>query len=234
MLEIIDLHKSFNEKEILHGVSFHVKPGEIFGFIGHNGAGKTTTLRCAVGILDFDSGQIKINGVDILKDPISAKSLTAYLPDNPDLYENLSGIQYLNFIANVFQIDSATKTARIEELSKEFEMYDYLGDQIKSYSHGMKQKIALISAFIHQPKLLVLDEPFVGLDPKAAYLMKERLKQLCSNGGSVCFSSHVLEVVENLCDEIAIIKSGNIIRNGKTSEILAEGESLEKFFLEIE
>lgn len=233
MLEINNLHKSFDKKEILHGVSLNVKDGEIFGFIGQNGAGKTTTIKSAVGILDFEEGTILINGINVKEHPLEAKKITAYLPDNPDLYENLSGIQYLNFIADVFEISSEQREARIIEYGKELGIYDNLGDQIKSLSHGMKQKVAIVSAFMHDPKLLVLDEPFVGLDPIASHTMKEKLRQLCDKGGSVFFSSHVLEVVENLCDEIAILKSGSVILNGKTADLLAQsGTSLEELFLE--
>ncbi|MFZ2165566.1 MAG: ABC transporter ATP-binding protein [Propionibacteriaceae bacterium] len=233
MLEINNLHKSFDKKEILHGVSLNVKDGEIFGFIGQNGAGKTTTIKSAVGILDFEEGTILINGINIKEHPLDAKKITAYLPDNPDLYENLSGIQYLNFIADVFEISSEQREARISEYGKELGIYDNLGDQIKSLSHGMKQKVAIISAFMHDPKLLVLDEPFVGLDPIASHTMKEKLRELCDKGGSVFFSSHVLEVVENLCDEIAILKFGSVILNGKTADLLAQsGTSLEELFLE--
>jgi ABC-2 type transport system ATP-binding protein len=233
MLEINNLHKSFDKKEILHGVSLNVKDGEIFGFIGQNGAGKTTTIKSAVGILDFEEGTILINGINVKEHPLDAKKITAYLPDNPDLYENLSGIQYLNFIADVFEISSEQREARISEYGKELGIYDNLGDQIKSLSHGMKQKVAIISAFMHDPKLLVLDEPFVGLDPIASHTMKEKLRKLCDKGGSVFFSSHVLEVVENLCDEIAILKFGSVILNGKTADLLAQsGTSLEELFLE--
>lgn len=234
MLEISNLKKSFDKKEVLHNINLSVNDGEIFGFIGHNGAGKTTTIKCVVGILDYEEGNILIDGVNIKDDPIRAKSITAFLPDNPDLYENLSGIQYLNFICDIFKIDKNNRNSVIEANAKEFEIYDNLGDQIKSYSHGMKQKLAIISSLIHDPKLLVLDEPFVGLDPKAAFIMKNKLKELCDKGGSVFFSSHVLEVVENLCDKIAIIKSGDIIKEGNTEELLKEGESLEKLFLDLE
>lgn len=234
MLQIKQLHKSFGKKEILHGIDLHVEPGKIFGFIGHNGAGKTTTLRCAAGILQFEQGEIIINGKDLKKDPVSCKQDIAYLPDNPDLYENLSGIQYLNFIGDIYGIEEKVRKEKIEELGKEFEIYDKLGDQIKSLSHGMKQKVAVISALMHSPKLLMLDEPFVGLDPKAAFLLKQRMKQLCESGGSILFSSHVLEVVQNLCDEIAIIQSGSIVQSGTTDSILASGKSLEEIFLQLE
>ena len=234
MLQIENLVKSFDNKEILHGISLNVKDGEIFGFIGHNGAGKTTTIRCAVGIIPFESGKIQIDGRNILDDPIWCKSVTAFLPDNPDLYENLTGIQYLNFIADIFEMSAETRMDKSTAIGRELEIYDSLGDQIKSLSHGMKQKVALISAFMHDPRLLVLDEPFVGLDPKASFIMKNKLRELCDNGGSVFFSSHVLEVVQNLCDEIAIIRQGSIIMNGKTEEILQSGESLEQIFLDTE
>lgn len=233
MLEINNLHKSFDGKEILHGVTLNVKDGEIFGFIGQNGAGKTTTIRSAVGILDFEQGEIRIDGMNIKEHPLEAKQITAYLPDNPDLYENLSGIQYLNFIADVYGISAEKRTEKISEYAKELGIYDDLGDQIKALSHGMKQKVAIVSAFMHEPKLLVLDEPFVGLDPIASHTMKEKLRQLCDNGGSVFFSSHVLEVVENLCDEVAILKSGSVILDGKTADLLAQsGTTLEELFLE--
>lgn len=232
MLEINHLFKSFDKKEILHDVSLNVKDGEIFGFIGQNGAGKTTTIRCAVGILDFESGHITIDGHDVLKDSLAAKRVTAYLPDNPDLYENLTCMQYLNFIADIFEVDERTRLDRISSIAKELGIYENLGDQIKSLSHGMKQKVAIISALMHEPRLLVLDEPFVGLDPVASFTLKKKLRELCDRGGSVFFSSHVLEVVENLCDEIAIIKSGAVIQNGRTKELLASGHSLEELFLE--
>lgn len=233
MLEINDLHKSFDGKEILHGVTLNVKDGEIFGFIGQNGAGKTTTIRSAVGILDFEQGTITIDGMNIKDHPLEAKRITAYLPDNPDLYENLSGIQYLNFIADVYGVSSEKRAEKISEYGKALGIYDNLGDQIKSLSHGMKQKVAVVSAFMHEPKLLVLDEPFVGLDPIASHTMKKKLRELCDRGGSVFFSSHVLEVVENLCDEVAILKAGSVILDGKTADLLAQsGSTLEELFLE--
>jgi ABC-2 type transport system ATP-binding protein len=235
MLEINDLHQSYDRsKEILHGISLNVKDGEIFGFLGHNGAGKTTTIRCATGLLEFDSGSIRIDGVDITKDPIGVKEKTAYLPDNPDLYENLTGVEYLNFIADVFQVDAKTREEKMTSLGKELEIYDSLGDQLKGYSHGMKQKVALISALMHSPKLIVMDEPFVGLDPKATYTAKQKMKELCANGGSVFFSCHVLEVVQNLCDEVAILNHGEIVRRGSVEELTDSGESLEQVFLESE
>ena len=233
MLEINDLHKSFDGKEILHGVTLNVKDGEIFGFIGQNGAGKTTTIRSAVGILDFEKGKIILDGMNIKEHPLDAKQVTAYLPDNPDLYENLSGIQYLNFIADVFGVSAQGRTDKISELAKELEIYDNLGDQIKSLSHGMKQKVAVVSALMHDPRLVVMDEPFVGLDPIASHTVKKKLRELCDRGGSVFFSSHVLEVVSNLCDEVAILKSGSVILDGKTADLLAQsGSTLEELFLE--
>lgn len=234
MLKIENLVKKYDDKEILHGISLQVNDGEIYGFIGHNGAGKTTTIRCAVGILPFNSGEIYIDGKNILTDPIWCKSVTAYLPDNPDLYENLTAVQFLNFIADIFEMSSEKRLDRIASLGRELEIYDMLGDQIKSFSHGQKQKLALISALMHDPRLLVLDEPFVGLDPKAAFTMKNKLVELCEKGGSVFFSSHVLEVVQNLCNQIAIIKEGNIIMQGRTEEIMKSGESLEQIFLNTE
>ena len=181
MLNITNLHKSFNQKEILHGISIHVEPGEIYGFIGHNGAGKTTTLKCVVGILEYEEGSILIDGTDLEKDPMTCKKKIAYLPDNPDLYENLTGIQYLNFIADIFGLDANLRKQRIETYAKEFEIYDNLGDQIKALSHGMKQKVAIISALIHEPKLMILDEPFVGLDPKAAFILKQKMQEICQS-----------------------------------------------------
>lgn len=234
MLNITNLHKSFNQKEILHGITIHVEPGEIYGFIGHNGAGKTTTLKCVVGILEYEEGNILIDGIDLEKDPLVCKKKIAYLPDNPDLYDNLTGIQYLNFIADIFGLSSEVRKERIETYAKEFEIYDHLGDQIKALSHGMKQKVAIISALIHEPQLLVLDEPFVGLDPKASFTLKNKMKEICERGGSIFFSSHVLEVVENLCDHISIIKNGDIVIEGRTQDIVSSGQSLEEVFLSIE
>ncbi|MCH4207741.1 MAG: ABC transporter ATP-binding protein [Solobacterium sp.] len=234
MLQVTDLHKSFDQKEILKGMSFSVEDGEIYGFIGHNGAGKTTTIRCCVGILEHEQGIITIGGKDLAKEPVACKQMLAYIPDNPDLYENLTCIQYLNFVADIFGMSSEGRLDKINSLAKELEIYDQLGDQIKTLSHGMKQKIAVISAFMHDPRLLVLDEPFVGLDPKSTYVLKQKMRQLCDSGASVFFSSHVLEVVENLCDHIAILKEGQIIRQGTTQEIVHGGQTLEEVFLELE
>ncbi|MDD6467835.1 MAG: ABC transporter ATP-binding protein [Erysipelotrichaceae bacterium] len=233
MLKIQNYHKSYGNKEVVKGISLEVKPGEIFGFIGHNGAGKTTTIKSIVGILEFEEGEILIDGKSIQKDPIACKKMIAYIPDNPDLYENLTGIQYLNFIGNIFQIEKEVRTKRIEEYAKELEIYSNLGDSISSYSHGMKQKLALIGALIHEPKLLILDEPFVGLDPKAAFILKNRMKEMCARGCSIFFSTHVLEVVEKLCDHVAILRAGEIVCMGATEDII-KNQSLEEVFLELE
>jgi ABC-type multidrug transport system, ATPase component len=233
MLEIINYRKSYGNNEVVKGISLEVCDGEIFGFIGHNGAGKTTTIKSVVGILPFEAGEIRIDGKNIVEYPIECKSITAYLPDNPDLYENLTGIQYLNFICNIFGVDENTRFSRIEEIAKELEIYDNLGDSISSYSHGMKQKVALVSALVHEPKLLVLDEPFVGLDPRASFTLKQRMKDMCAKGCSIFFSTHVLEVVEKLCDKVAILKAGEIVRMGKTEEIIKD-QSLEEVFLELD
>jgi len=233
MLEIINYRKSYGNNEVVKGISLEVCDGEIFGFIGHNGAGKTTTIKSIVGILPFEAGEIRIDGKNIVDYPMECKSITSYLPDNPDLYENLTGIQYLNFICNIFGVDENTRYHRIEEIAKELEIFDNLGDSISSYSHGMKQKVALVSALVHQPKLLVLDEPFVGLDPRASFTLKQRMKDMCARGCSIFFSTHVLEVVEKLCDKVAILKAGEIVCMGKTEEIIKD-QSLEEVFLEID
>ena len=233
MLEIKSLYKSYDSKEVLHGLDLEVKKGEIFGFIGPNGAGKSTTIKCITGISSFEKGEIKVNGYDVKKESLKAKRHIAYLPDNPDLYENLTGQQFLNFVADVFGMDTVTRAKEIESLAKEWEIYDVLGDSISSYSHGMKQKLALVSAFMHKPDLLVLDEPFVGLDPKASFILKEKMRNLCDNGSAVLFSSHVLEVVEKLCDKVAIIVDGNIQTMGNTADIIADS-SLEDIFLELD
>ncbi len=230
MLKIINLTKKYDEKVAVDNLSVEVKPGEIFGFVGHNGAGKTTTIKCVVGILSFENGDILIDGVSIKDDPIKCKSMIAYIPDNPDIYENLTGIQYLNFVADIFNVDKKIRKDLIDKYSKEFEIYDNLGNVISSYSHGMKQKLTVISALIHTPKLLILDEPFVGLDPKAQFKLKEIMKELCSNGVSIFFSSHVLEVVERLCNKIAIINKGKIVRYG-TVEDITKDSTLEEVFM---
>lgn len=233
MLEIKNLYKTYpGGKKALNDVNISINDGEIFGFIGHNGAGKTTTIKSVVGILTFDSGEILINGMDIKERPMECKQITAYIPDNPDIYEMLTGIQYLNFISDIYKINKNDRKNLINKYADMFLLTDNLGDIISTYSHGMKQKLALISALIRKPKLLILDEPFVGLDPKASYLVKETMKELCSNGTSIFFSTHVLEVAEKLCDKIAIIKNGEIIATG-TVEDVKGNKSLEDVFLEL-
>ena len=234
MLEIRHYSKSYaGAVKAADDVSLAVAPGDIYGFIGHNGAGKSTTIRAVVGVLDFTEGEIFIDGRSVKDDPIACKRVTAYIPDNPDLYDNLTGIQYLNFISDVFEIDGAEREASIRKYADAFEITDALGDLIGSYSHGMKQKVAIISALIHSPKLLVLDEPFVGLDPKATFMLKEIMHEMCIGGAAVFFSTHVLDVAEKLCNKVAIIKRGKIIAAG-TMEELTEGRSLEELFLEVE
>ena len=214
-------------------LSIHVLPGEIYGFIGHNGAGKTTTLRAAAGVMDFTEGRILIDGHDVKKEPVAAKKVTAFLPDNPDLYDFMKGIDYLNFIADLYDISGEQRTRDIREYGDAFELTGNLGSPIGSYSHGMRQKLALISAFLRHPRLLILDEPFVGLDPTASHLMKELLAQLCQEGSAVFFSTHVLEVAEKLCDKIAIIKNGRLVKSGPTQELVGDSD-LESVFLELE
>ncbi|MBQ1681389.1 MAG: ABC transporter ATP-binding protein [Agathobacter sp.] len=233
MLEISNYSKSYGgDKLAADSVSLKVESGDIYGFIGHNGAGKSTTIRAIVGVLDFTDGEILIDGHSVKTEPMECKKVTAYIPDNPDLYENLTGIQFLNFVADVFQIGDAERSERIAHYANAFEITDALGDLISSYSHGMKQKVAIISALIHEPKLLVLDEPFVGLDPKAAFTLKEIMHDLCKKGSAVFFSTHVLDVAEKLCNKVAIIKQGKIITSG-TMEELTAGKSLEEAFLEV-
>ncbi|MBO4609362.1 MAG: ABC transporter ATP-binding protein [Lachnospiraceae bacterium] len=232
MLEIKNYTKSYGSgKKAADNVTLTVEAGDIFGFIGHNGAGKSTTIRAVVGVLDFTEGEILIDGHSVKTEPIECKKVTAYIPDNPDLYENLTGIQYLNFVADVFGIGAQEREEVIKKYADEFEITDSLGDLISSYSHGMKQKVAIISALIHSPKLLVLDEPFVGLDPKAAFKLKEIMHEMCDKGTAIFFSTHVLDVAEKLCNKVAIIKQGRIIDVG-TMEELTEGHSLEEVFLE--
>ena len=233
MLNIQHFTKTYGEKRAVDDLSLHIAPGEIYGFIGHNGAGKTTTLKAAVGILQFDAGEITIGGHSIQTEPLACKRLLAYIPDNPDLYDFMSGIQYLNFIADVFGIPAAERWARIEPYADAFELTGDLGQPISAYSHGMKQKLAIIAAWIHDPKLIIMDEPFVGLDPKAAHLLKGMMRELCDVGGAVFFSTHVLEVAEKLCDKVAIIKNGKLIRSGTMEEVKGD-ESLEDVFLELE
>ena len=232
MLEIKNYSKSYSgDKKAADNVSLTVESGDIYGFIGHNGAGKSTTIRAVVGVLDFTEGEIFIDGHSVKAEPVECKRITAYIPDNPDLYENLTGIQYLNFIADVFSIGTQQRRERIEKYADMFEITDALGDLISSYSHGMKQKVAIISALIHSPKLLVLDEPFVGLDPKASFTLKQIMHDMCSEGCAIFFSTHVLDVAEKLCNKVAIIKQGRIIASGSMEE-LTEGHSLEEAFLE--
>ena len=234
MLNISHFSKTYpGGKRAVEDLSLAVPAGQIVGFIGHNGAGKTTTLRCAAGILDFSEGTIEIDGHDIRREPVAAKQVTAFLPDNPDLYEFMTGVQYLTFIADIYGIPAGERTRRVQEYASAFELTAALGSAIGSYSHGMKQKLALISALMRKPRLLILDEPFVGLDPQAAFVMKGYLRQVCSEGGSVLFSTHVLEVAEKLCDKVAIIQGGRLIRSGTMEEVKGD-DSLEDVFLELE
>ena len=233
MLRIENLSKIYGDKKAVDNLSLHIQPGEIYGFIGHNGAGKTTTLKSVAGILQFEEGEIYINGKSIKEDPLACKKDIAYIPDNPDLYDFMTGVQYLNFIADIFDIDSQTRTTTINNYAESFEIINSLAQPISSYSHGMKQKLAVISALIHKPKLILMDEPFVGLDPKASFLLKEIMKHHCEQGGSIFFSTHVLDVAEKLCDKVAIIKQGKLIKSGTMEEVKGD-ESLEEVFLELE
>ncbi len=233
MLKIDHLTKTFGEKKAVDDLSLHIRPGEIFGFIGHNGAGKSTTLKSAVGILQFDAGTITIDGKNLRDEPVACKRELAYIPDNPDLYEFMSGIKYLNFIADVFGIPAAERQERIRRYAGLFELTDDLAQPISAYSHGMKQKLALISAWMHDPKLIVMDEPFVGLDPKASHLLKEMMREHCDKGGAIFFSTHVLEVAEKLCDMVAIIRRGRLVKVGTMEEVKGD-DSLEEVFLELE
>ena len=233
MLEIINFSKTYKggKKAVSH-LNLEILPGDIYGFIGHNGAGKTTTIKAVVGILDFEEGEIRIDGHSVKEEPLVCKSLLAYIPDNPDLYEHLTGIQYLDFIADIFQIPSAVRTERIGEYAEQLGIMESLGDLISSYSHGMKQKLAIISALIHKPRLLVLDEPFVGLDPSASVVLKQNMHALCEEGSAIFFSTHVLDVAEKLCNKIAIIKEGELVAAGETA-VLTQGKSLEEVFMEV-
>ena len=233
MLDIQHLTKTYGEKKAVDDLSLRIAPGEIYGFIGHNGAGKTTTLKAAVGILQLDAGDIFIGGKSIRTDPLGCKRQLAYIPDNPDLYDFMSGIQYLNFIADIFGIPAAERWARIEPLADAFELTGDLGQPVSAYSHGMKQKLAIIAAWIHDPKLILMDEPFVGLDPKAAHRLKGMMRAVCDGGGAIFFSTHVLEVAEKLCDKVAIIRGGRLIRSGTMEEVKGD-DSLEDVFLELE
>ena len=233
MLKIEHLTKIYGEKKAVDDLSLHIRPGEIYGFIGHNGAGKTTTLKSVAGILEFNKGEIWIDGKSIQADPVGCKQEMAYIPDNPDLYDFMTGIKYLNFIADIFGVSAADRQERIREYAGRFELTDDLAQPIAAYSHGMKQKLAIIAAWLHQPKLIIMDEPFVGLDPKASHLLKIMMREVCDEGGAIFFSTHVLEVAEKLCDKVAIIKGGKLIRSGTMEEVKGDA-SLETVFLEME
>lgn len=233
MLRIENLTKKYGEHKAVDDLSLHIAPGEIYGFIGHNGAGKTTTLKSVAGILQFDEGEIYVNGTSVKDDPLKCKKELAYIPDNPDIYEFMTGIKYLNFVGDIFGVGASDRQEKIRKYADMFELTADLAQPISAYSHGMKQKLAIISAWIHSPKLIIMDEPFVGLDPKAAHLLKGMMREVCNNGGAIFFSTHVLEVAEKLCDKIAIIKEGKLIRSGKMEEVKGD-DSLEEVFLELE
>ena len=233
MLNISHLTKAYGEKKAVDDLSLSIAPGEIYGFIGHNGAGKTTTLKSIAGILRFDEGEITIDGTSVKNDPLACKKKLAYIPDNPDLYEFMTGIKYLNFISDIFGVSADDRQARIRKYADLFELTNDLAQPIASYSHGMKQKLAIISAWVHEPRLIIMDEPFVGLDPKASHLLKGMMRELCDRGGAIFFSTHVLEVAEKLCDKVAIIKAGKLIRSGTMEEVKGD-DSLEEVFLELE
>lgn len=233
MLKIEHLTKIYGDKKAVDDLSLHILPGEIYGFIGHNGAGKTTTLKSVAGILQFDAGEITIDGNSVRNQPLACKKEIAYIPDNPDLYDYMTGIKFLNFIADIFGISVADRQARIHDYAERFELTADLAQPIASYSHGMKQKLAIISAWLHQPRLIIMDEPFVGLDPKAAHLLKGMMREFCDAGGAIFFSTHVLEVAEKLCDKVAIIRGGKLIRSGTMEEVKGD-DSLEEVFLELE
>ena len=233
MLKIEHLTKIYGEKKAVDDLSLHIQPGEIYGFIGHNGAGKTTTIKSVCGILEYDSGEIWIDGTSAREHPLECKAKLAYIPDNPDLYEYMTGIQFLNFVADIFGVSASDRQNRIRKYADAFELTPNLAQSVASYSHGMRQKLAIISALIHTPKLLIMDEPFVGLDPRAAHLLKQLMREICDEGGAIFFSTHVLEVAEKLCDKVAIIKSGKLIRSGTMEEVKGD-TSLEDVFLELE
>ena len=233
MLNIEHLTKTYGEKKAVDDLNLHIRPGEIYGFIGHNGAGKTTTLKSVAGILQFDAGEIYIGGDSVREKPLECKRKIAYIPDNPDLYEYMTGIKYLNFIADIFDVDAALRRERIRRYADAFELTGDLAQPIAAYSHGMKQKLAIIAAWLHKPQLILMDEPFVGLDPKAAHLLKGMMREICDRGGAIFFSTHVLEVAEKLCDKVAIIKGGKLIRSGTMEEVKGD-DSLEEVFLELE
>ena len=233
MLNIEHLTKTYGEKKAVDDLNLHIRPGEIYGFIGHNGAGKTTTLKSVAGILQFDAGEIYIGGDSVREKPLECKRKIAYIPDNPDMYEYMTGIKYLNFIADIFGVDAALRRERIRRYADAFELTSDLAQPIAAYSHGMKQKLAIIAAWLHEPQLILMDEPFVGLDPKAAHLLKGMMREICDRGGAIFFSTHVLEVAEKLCDKVAIIKGGRLIRSGTMEEVKGD-DSLEEVFLELE
>ena len=233
MLKIEHLTKTYGDKNAVDDLTLHIAPGEIYGFIGHNGAGKTTTIKACCGILQFDEGQIYVDGISVKENPLACKKKIAYLPDNPDLYEFMTGIQFLNFIADVFELPAEVRQERIHTYAEMFGLTGDLAQPIAAYSPGMKQKLAIISALIHDPKLILMDEPFVGLDPQSAHVLKEQMRDICNRGGAIFFSTHVLEVAEKLCDKVAIIKSGKLIRSGSMEEVKGD-ESLESVFLELE
>ena len=233
MLRIENVTKIYGDKKAVNQLSLHIQPGELYAFIGHNGAGKTTTIKACCGILQFDEGEIYIDGVSIKEDPLACKKKIAYIPDNPDLYDFMSGIQFLNFVGDVFEVPVKVRQQRIRQYADMLELTDDLAQPISAYSHGMKQKLAIISALIHEPKLLIMDEPFVGLDPKASHLLKQLMREICNQGGAIFFSTHVLEVAEKLCDKVAIIKDGKLIRAGSMEEMKGD-TSLEQVFLDLE
>ncbi len=233
MLRIENLTKTYGTKKAVDNLSLHILPGQIYGFIGHNGAGKTTTIKACCGILQVDQGEIYMNGVSVKSDPLTAKKCLAYIPDNPDLYEFMTGIQFLNFIADIYGVSAGDRQERIRKYADIFELTQDLAQPVSAYSHGMKQKLAIIAAWIHEPKLIIMDEPFVGLDPKASHTLKQMMREVCDRGGAIFFSTHVLEVAEKLCDRIAIIKNGVLIRSGSMEEVKGDS-SLEEVFLELE
>ena len=233
MLKITNFTKRYGDVVAVDNLSLEINDGEIYGFIGHNGAGKTTTLKAVVGIHGFDEGEITINGISIKDNPIEAKKILAYIPDNPDLYDYMTGIQYLEFISNIFEVSTEDRKNRIEKYAEMLELKDDLAQDISSYSHGMKQKLAIIGALVHNPKLIIMDEPFVGLDPKASFQLKQVMKEMCESGASIFFSTHVLDTAEKLCDKVAIIKNGKLIKSGTMEEVKGD-ESLEEAFLELE
>ena len=232
MLKIENLTKNYGDKKAVDGLNLHIHAGELYGFIGHNGAGKTTTLKACCGILNFEEGEIYVDGVSVRENPLACKGKIAYIPDNPDLYGYMSGIQYLNFIADIFKVNADVREMRIHKYADDFELTSALAQPISTYSHGMKQKLAVIAALIHEPKLMIMDEPFVGLDPKAAHTLKTMMRDLCARGGAIFFSTHVLEVAEKLCDKIAIIKGGKLVKEGTMDEVKGD-LSLENVFLEL-